>query len=63
MPDPLTISMAIAVASKAFQGVQKMVELGREAEDTFGHIGKWMEASHDVNKAKNALKNLPCLKK
>ena len=52
MPDPLTVSMAITVASKAFKGVQKMVELGREAEDTFGQIGKWMEASHDVNKAK-----------
>ena len=63
MPDPLTISMAIAVASRAFKGVQKMVELGREAEDTFGQIGKWMEASHDVNKAKERSQSPSLFKK
>ena len=63
MPDPLTISMAIAVASKAFQGVQKMVELGQSAESTFGQIGKWMEASHDVNKAKERAEKPSLFKK
>ena len=63
MPDPLTISMAIAVASRAFKGVQKMVELGRDAEDTFGQIGKWMEASHDVNKAKERSQSPSLFKK
>ena len=63
MPDPLTISMAIAGASRAFKGVQKMVELGREAEDTFGQIGKWMEANHDVNKAKERSQSPSLFKK
>ena len=63
MPDPLTISMAIAVASRAFKGVQKMVELGREAEDTFGQIGKWMEASHDVTKARERSQSPSLFKK
>ncbi len=63
MPDPLTITAAITVASKAFRGVQKMVELGREAEDTFGQIGKWMEASHDVNKAKERAEKPSLFKK
>ena len=63
MPDPLTVSMAITVASKAFKGVQKMVEMGREAEDTFGQIGKWMEAAHDVNKAKERAEKPSLFKK
>ena len=63
MPDPLTITAAITVASKAFRGVQKMVELGREAEDPFGQIGKWMEASHDVNKAKERAEKPSLFKK
>ena len=63
MPDPLTITAAITLAGKAFKGVQKMVELGREAEDTFGQIGKWFEACHDVNKAKERAQNPPLFKK
>jgi hypothetical protein len=63
MPDPLTITAAIALAGRAFKGVQKMVELGREAEDTFGQIGKWFEACHDVNKAKERAQNPPLFKK
>ena len=63
MPDPLTISMALAVASRAFSGVKKMVEMGREAHDTFDQIGKWMEASHDVNKAKERAEHPSLLKK
>ena len=63
MPDPLTITAAITVASRAFAGVKKMVELDREAEDTFGQIGKWMEASHDVNKAKERAEKPSLFKK
>ena len=40
-----------------------MVDLGREAEDTFGQIGKWMEASHDVNKAKERAEKPSLFKK
>ena len=63
MPDPLTITAAISLAGRAFKGVQKMVELGREAEDTFGQIGKWFEACHDVNKAKERAQNPPLFRK
>ena len=40
-----------------------MVELGREAEDTFGQIGKWFAACHDVNKAKERAQNPPLFRK
>ena len=61
--DPLTITAAITVASKAFKGVKKMVELGRDAEDTFGQIGRWMEASHDVTKARERSQSPSLFKK
>ena len=61
--DPRTITAAITVASKAFKGVKKMVELGRDAEDTFGQIGRWMEASHDVTKARERRQSPSLFKK
>lgn len=63
MPDPLTITAAITIASRAFSGVKKMVEMGKEAHDTFGQIGQWMEASHDVNKAKERAEHPSLFKK
>ena len=63
MPDPLTITAAITIAGRAFKGVQKAVELGREAEVTFGQIGHWFEAMHDVNKAKERAQNPSLFKK
>ena len=61
--DPLTVTAAISVASRAFAGVKKMVEMGREAHDTFDQIGKWMSASHDVNKAKERAQHPSLFKK
>ena len=63
MPDPLTITAAITIASRAFSGVKKMVEMGREAHDTFGQIGKWMEANHDVTKARERSQSPSLFKK
>ena len=57
MPDPLTVTAAISLAGKAFSGVKKMIQTGREVEDCFGQISAWFECVHDVNKAKERAKN------
>lgn len=43
--DPITIFAAV---STAFNGVKKAVELGREAQDIFGQLGKWAKAAGDL---------------
>lgn len=43
--DPVTIFAAV---STAFNGVKKAVELGREAQDVFGQLGKWAKAAGDL---------------
>lgn len=58
--DPFT---AVAMATSAFKTVQKMVEMGREVEDTLGQIGKWYGAVADFNEAKKQAENPPLFKK
>lgn len=43
--DPVS---ALAMASAAYNGIKKAVELGREAHDIFGQLGKWAEAAGNV---------------
>jgi len=45
MIDPIT---ALATATAVFNGIKKAVELGREAEDVFGQLGKWASAVADL---------------
>lgn len=58
--DPIT---AIATATAAFNSVKRMVEMGREVEDTLGQIGKWYGAIADLNEAERLAKNPPLFKK
>ncbi len=60
MIDPFT---AITAATTAFNTIKRMVEVGREAEDVFGQMGKWYSAVTDLNKAEEQRKSPPLFKK
>lgn len=45
MLDPVTL---LATATAVFNGLKKAVEVGREAEDVFGQLGKWAGAVADL---------------
>lgn len=45
MLDPVSL---LATATAVFNGLKKAVELGREAEDVFGQLGKWASAVADL---------------
>lgn len=43
--DPVTL---LASATAAYNGLKKVVELGREAEDVFSQLGKWAKSASDL---------------
>ena len=49
--DPVTISVAVGVASKAFDAIKKGFAVGRDIEQMSGDIGRWMGAVSDVDNA------------
>ena len=49
--DPVTISLAMGVASKAFDAIKKGFAVGRDIEQMSGDIGRWMGAVSDVDNA------------
>lgn len=65
MIDPVTL---LATATAVFNGLKKAVEIGREAEDVFGQLGKWAGAVADLQEwirteEENANKPPPLFKK
>lgn len=60
MLDPIS---AVAMATSAFNAVNKMVAAGRGVEDTLGQMGKWYGAVADFNEAKRRAENPPAFKK
>jgi len=60
MIDPIS---AVAMATSAYKTIQKMVELGRDVDDTLGQVGKWYSAVSDFNEAKKQAENPPLFKK
>lgn len=54
MLDPVTL---LATATAVFNGLKKAVELGREAEDVFGQLGKWASAVSDLQEWMNGAEN------
>ena len=59
MIDPITISLAVGVASKAFSAIKQGFAVGRDLEQMSGDIGRWMGAVSDVDNAeKQVLKQL-----
>jgi len=57
--DPVTISLAVGVASKAFDAIKKGFSVGRDIEQMSGDIGRWMGAVSDVDNAEKQAKNPP----
>ena len=57
--DPVTISLAMGVASKAFVAIKKGFAVGRDIEQMSGDIGRWMGAVSDVDNAEKQAKNPP----
>lgn len=47
MLDPVS---AISIATAAFSGIKKAVEMGREIEDVIGQLTKWSNAVSDIDK-------------
>ena len=57
--DPVTISLAVGVASKAFSAIKQGFAVGRDIEQMSGDIGRWMGAVRDVDNAEKQAKNPP----
>jgi len=57
--DPITISVAVGVASKAFSAIKQGFAVGRDIEQMSGDIGRWMGAVSDVDNAEKQAKNPP----
>jgi len=52
--DPVTISLAVGVASKAFSAIKQGFAVGRDIEQMSGDIGRWMGAVSDVDNAETS---------
>jgi hypothetical protein len=55
--DPVTISLAVGVASKAFDAIKSGFAMGRDLEQMSGDLSRWMGASSDVDQAEKQAKN------
>ena len=55
--DPLTISIAVGVAGKAFSAIKQGFAMGRDLEQMSGDIGRWMGAVSDVDNADKQARN------
>jgi hypothetical protein len=55
--DPVTISLAVGVASKAFEAIKSGFALGRDLESMSGDLSRWMGASSDIDNAEKQAKN------
>ena len=61
--DPLTITAAVGIATKAFEPIKAGFQIGRDLESMTGDIGRWMGAVSDVDNAEKQAKNPPLFKK
>ena len=61
--DPLTITAAVGIASKAFETIKAGFQLGKDVESMAGDLGRWMGAVSDVENAEKQAKNPPLFKK
>ena len=61
--DPVTITAAVGIATKAFNTIKAGFQLGRDLESMTGDIGRWMGAVSDVDNAEKQAKNPPLFKK
>ena len=61
--EPLSIGLALSVASKSYGMIKKTIEAGAEFEQVMGQMGKWLGACQDINKANEVAKKPPLFKK
>jgi hypothetical protein len=55
--DPVTVSIAISTAGKAFELIKKGFEVGRDIESMGGDLQRWMGASADIQAIEAAAAN------
>lgn len=61
--EPLSIGLALSVATKSYSMITKTIEAGAEFEQVMGQMGKWWGACQDINKANEVAKKPPLFKK
>ena len=61
--EPLSIGLALSVASKSYSMITKTIEAGAEFEQVMGQMSKWWGACQDINKANEVAKKPPLFKK
>jgi len=57
MVDPVTVSLAVGVAGKAFSAIKAGFAAGRDLEQMAGDLSRWMGAVSDVDNAEKQAKN------
>ena len=61
--EPLSIGVALSVATKSYGMIKKTIEAGAEFEQVMGHMSRWWGACQDINKADQTAKKPPLFKK
>ena len=61
--EPLSIGLALSVATKSYSMITKTIEAGAEFEQVMGQMSKWWGACQDINKADETAKKPPLFKK
>ena len=61
--EPLSIVLALSVATKSYSMITKTIEAGAEFEQVMGQMSKWWGACQDINKANEVAKKPPLFKK
>jgi hypothetical protein len=57
--DPVTISIAMGIATKSFEAIKAGFSAARDIEQMSGDIGRWMGAVSDIDNAEKQAKNPP----
>ena len=61
--EPLSIGVALSVATKSYGMIKKTIEAGAEFEQVMGQMSRWWGACQDISKANETAKNPPLFKK
>jgi len=59
----IEVAVAISMASQAFTGIKKAVEMGRDIEDVTGYFGRFFDARDAITEANQYSKNPSLAKK
>ena len=50
----IEVATAISLASSAYAGIKKAMEMGKEAQDVAEFFGRWFEAKEQINEVQYA---------